>query len=133
MPGATLAHKLASLAPGSLNHVFFGLSGSDANDTAVRIIHFYFNRLGQPNKKTIITRVNSYHGSSYLAMSLTGVAHDHIGFDVIGEPLISRVSGPDLYRRPEGMTPEEYTDHLVDEFRSQGRPDWRRECGRLLR
>ena len=119
VPGATLAHKLASLAPGTLNHAFFGLSGSDANDTAVRIIHFYFNRLGQPNKKTIITRVNSYHGSSYLAMSLTGVAYDHIGFDVIGEPLIARVSGPDLYRRPEGMTPEEYTDHLVDEFRAK--------------
>ena len=119
VPGATLAHKLASLAPGSLNHAFFGLSGSDANDTAVRIIHFYFNRLGQPNKKTIITRVNGYHGSSYLAMSLTGVAYDHIGFDIIGEPLISRVSGPDLYRRPDQMSPEEYTDHLVDEFRAK--------------
>lgn len=119
VPGATLAHKLASLAPGDLNHAFFGLSGSDANDTAVRIIHFYFNRLGQPDKKTIITRVNSYHGSSYLAMSLTGVAHDHIGFDIIGEPLITRVEGPDIYRRSGGMTPEEYTDHLVDEFRAK--------------
>ena len=119
VPGATLAHKLASLAPGSLNHAFFGLSGSDANDTAVRIIHFYFNRLGRPNKKTIITRVNGYHGSSYLAMSLTGVAHDHIGFDIIGEPLISRVSGPDLYRRPDQMSPEEYTDYLVTEFRAK--------------
>ncbi len=59
-PGATLAHKLASLAPGNLNHVFFGLSGSDANDTAVRIIHFYFNRLGQTQKKIVISRVNAY-------------------------------------------------------------------------
>ncbi len=118
-PGATLAHKLASLAPGNLNHVFFGLSGSDANDTAVRIIHFYFNRLGQPQKKIIISRVNAYHGSSYLAMSLTGVAHDHLGFDVIGEPLISRVSGPDLYRDSGEMTPTEYTDHLVQEFRTK--------------
>ena len=119
VPGATLAHKLASLAPGNLNHAFFGLSGSDANDTAVRIIHFYFNRLGQPNKKTIITRVNGYHGSSYLAMSLTGVAYDHIGFDIIGEPLITRVEGPDLYRRSDGITPEEYTDQLVAEFRAK--------------
>ncbi len=119
VPGATLAHKLVSLAPRSLNHAFFGMSGSDANDTAVRIIHFYFNQLGQPNRKTIITRVNGYHGSSYLAMSLTGVAHDHIGFDIVGEPLIARVSGPDLYRRPDGMSPTEYTEHLVDEFRAK--------------
>ena len=119
VPGATLAHKLASLAPARLNHAFFGLSGSDANDTAVRIIHFYFNRLGQPQRKTIITRVNSYHGSSYLAMSLTGVAHDHIGFDIVGEPLIARVSGPDLYRRPDGMSPAEYAEHLVAEFRAK--------------
>ncbi|MCY4175785.1 MAG: aminotransferase [Acidimicrobiaceae bacterium] len=118
-PGANLAHKLASLAPGDLNHVFFGLSGSDANDTAARIIHFYFNRLGQPRKKTMITRVNAYHGSSYMAMSLTGVAHDHLGFDVIGEPLIARVSGPDLYRESGEMTPDEYTAHLVEEFRTR--------------
>ena len=116
VPGAQLAHKLTSLAPDNLNHVFFGTSGSDANDTAVRIIHFYFNQLGQRQKKIIITRDNAYHGSSYLAMSLTGISHNHVGFDVIGEPLITRVSGPDMYRRPQGMTAEEYTDYLVDEF-----------------
>ena len=119
VPSAELAHSLAARAPGNLNHVFYGMSGSDANDTAVRIIHFYFNQIGEPQKKTIITRVNSYHGSTYLAMSLTGVAYDHIGFDIIGEPLISRVSGPDLYRRPEGMTPEEYTGFLVAEFEAK--------------
>ncbi len=118
VPGAELAQKLASLAPTGLNHVFFGLSGSDANDTAVRIIHFYFNQIGKPNKKTIITRINGYHGSSYLAMSLTGVPHDHIGFDIIGEPLIARVSCPDVYRRPDEMSEAEYTNHLVEEFRS---------------
>ena len=52
-------------------------------------------------------------------MSLTVVEHDHIGIDVIGEPLIQRVSGPDLYRRPEGTTPEEYGAQLVAEFRSK--------------
>ncbi|MEC8983789.1 MAG: aminotransferase class III-fold pyridoxal phosphate-dependent enzyme, partial [Actinomycetota bacterium] len=89
------------------------------NDTTVRVIHFYFNQLGMPNKKIIITRENGYHGSTYLAMSMTGIEYDHIGFDVIGEPLIQRVSGPDLYRRPEGTTPEEYTNLLLDEFRDK--------------
>jgi len=119
VPAAELSAKLASLAPGPLNHVIYGSGGSMANDTTVRVIHFYFNQLGMPNKKTIITRENGYHGSTYLAMSMTGIEYDHIGFDVIGEPLIQRVSGPDLYRRPEGTTPEEYTNLLLDEFRDK--------------
>ena len=119
IPVAELSAKLASLAPGPLNHVIYGSGGSMANDTTVRVIHFYFNQLGMPNKKIIITRENGYHGSTYLAMSMTGIEYDHIGFDVIGEPLIQRVSGPDLYRRPEGTTPEEYTNLLLDEFRDK--------------
>ena len=119
IPVAELSAKLASLAPGPLNHVLYGSGGSMANDTTVRLVHFYFNQLGMPDKKMIITRENGYHGSTYLAMSMTGIDYDHIGFDVIGEPLIQRVSGPDLYRRPEGTTPEEYTDLLLAEFRAK--------------
>ena len=119
VPVAELSAKLASLAPGPLNHVLYGSGGSMANDTTVRLVHFYFNQLGMPDKKMIITRENGYHGSTYLAMSMTGIDYDHIGFDVIGEPLIQRGSGPDLYRRPEGTTPEEYTDLLLAEFRTK--------------
>jgi len=119
IPVAELSAKLASLAPGPLNHVIYGSGGSMANDTTVRLVHFYFNQLGMPDKKMIITRENGYHGSTYLAMSMTGIDYDHIGFDVIGEPLIQRVSGPDLYRRPDGTTPEEYTGLLLDEFRTK--------------
>ena len=63
-PAAELAAKLAALAPGNLNHVFFGTGGSMSNDTAVRMIHFYFNRLGKKDKKQIITRTDGYHGST---------------------------------------------------------------------
>ena len=119
IPVAELSAKLASLAPGPLNHVIYGSGGSMANDTTVRLVHFYFNQLGMPDKKMVITRENGYHGSTYLAMSMTGIDYDHIGFDVIGEPLIQRVSGPDLYRRPDGTTPEEYTAMLLDEFRTK--------------
>ena len=119
IPVAELSAKLASLAPGPLNHVIYGSGGSMANDTTVRLVHFYFNQLGMPDKKMVITRENGYHGSTYLAMSMTGIDYDHIGFDVIGEPLIQRVSGPDLYRRPDGTTPEEYTTMLLDEFRTK--------------
>ena len=117
-PAAELAARLAELAPGNLNHVFYGTGGSMANDTAVRIIHFYFNRLGKPSKKKIITRTDGYHGSTYLAMTLTGVAFDHQGFDLVPD-LIHRVSAPNCYRRPEGMSLEDFRDHLVDELEAK--------------
>ena len=115
-PAAALAKKLAALAPGDLNHMQFATSGSVACDTAVRMIHYYFNRLGKKSKKKIISRVDAYHGSTYLAMSLTGVAHDHRGFDIIDDGLIHHISAPNTYRRPTGMSPEEFCDFLVDEL-----------------
>lgn len=114
-PAAELAAKLASLAPKPLNRVFYGTGGSTANDTAIRIIHFYFNRLGKKTKKKIISRVNAYHGSTYLAMTLTGVAFDHQGFD-LAPGLVHRVSCPDVYRRPAGTTAEQFCDRLVQEL-----------------
>jgi len=114
-PAAELAAKLAALAPGNLNHVFYGTGGSLANDTAIRIIHFYFNRLGKKNKKKIISRVDGYHGSTYLAMTLTGVEFDHQGFDLAPD-LVHRVSAPNSYRRPSGMTLDEYCDQTVQEL-----------------
>ena len=114
-PSAELAAKLAELAPANLNHVFYGSGGSMANDTAVRIIHYYFNRLGKPSKKKIISRIDAYHGSTYLAMTLTGVQADHTGFD-LAPGLVSYVSCPNLYRKPDGMTDSEYCDFLVEEL-----------------
>ncbi|HEU4826946.1 MAG TPA: aminotransferase class III-fold pyridoxal phosphate-dependent enzyme, partial [Dongiaceae bacterium] len=69
-PAAALAAKLASLAPGDLDRVFYTSSGSAANDTAVRLIHYYNARRGKPEKRHLISRIGSYHGSTYLAMSL---------------------------------------------------------------
>jgi len=117
-PAAELAAKIAELAPGDLNHTFFGTGGSMSNDTAIRIIHFYFNRLGKPNKKKIISRVSSYHGSTYLAMTLTGEKADHIGFD-LAKDLVYYVSAPNCYRRPEGTTLDQFCDQLVEEFENK--------------
>ena len=115
IPAAELAAKLAELAPGDLNHVFFGTGGSMANDTAVRIIHFYFNQLGKTNKKKIISRHDGYHGSTYMAMSLTGVEFDHQGFDLVPD-LVYRISNPNPYRRPDGMSEADFLEYLVKEF-----------------
>ncbi len=117
-PAAELAAKLASLAPAPLNHVFYGTGGSMANDTAVRIIHFYFNRLGQPNKKKIIAREDGYHGSTYLAMSMTGVKSDHAGFDLAPD-LVHHIPAPNPYRRPSGMTIEDFCDKTVADLENK--------------
>ena len=112
---AELSAKLCELAPSHLNHVFLGSSGSAANDTAIRTIHNYFNRLGKPNKKKLISRAQAYHGTSYITMSLGGKPEDRDGFDMEDE-LIQHVSVPDAYRRPEGMSEAEFCDQLVDEL-----------------
>lgn len=115
VPAAQLSAKLASLAPGNLNHVFYGCGGSVANDTAVRIIHFYFNQLGKKTKKKIISRIDGYHGSTYMAMSITGVKFDHIGFD-IEEQLVHHISCPNPYRRPDEQSVEAFCDEKVQEL-----------------
>ena len=111
-PAAELSAKLAELAPGPLNHIMYGTGGSMANDTAIRMIHFYFNRLGKPNKKKIIARTDGYHGSTYLAMSMTGVEFDHTGFDLHPD-LVHHIPSPNPYRRPDGMSLEEFCDEKV--------------------
>ncbi|MFQ5783719.1 MAG: aminotransferase [Alphaproteobacteria bacterium] len=117
-PAAELAAKLAELAPAPLNHVFYGTGGSMANDTAIRVIHFYFNRLGKKTKKKIISRIDGYHGSTYLAMTLTGVEFDHQGFDLAPD-LVSYIPTPSPYRRPEGMSVEEFCDAKVADLENR--------------
>ena len=116
-PAAELAAKLAELTPASLNHIFFGTGGSMSNDTAIRIIHYYFNRLGKKTKKKIISRTDAYHGSTYLAMSMTGVEFDHQGFDLAPD-LVHHIPNPNPYRRPDGMSVEEFCDEKVADLRN---------------
>ena len=117
-PAAELAAKLAQLTPGKLNHVFYGTGGSMSNDTAIRIIHFYFNRLGKKNKKKIISRTDGYHGSTYLAMTMTGVEFDHQGFDLAPE-LVHHIPAPNPYRRPNGMSLETVCDEKVADLENK--------------
>ena len=113
---AELAAKVTSLAPDNLNHVYFANSGSVANDTAVRILHHYYNRIGKPQKKKILSRMGAYHGSTHLAIAMTTPAY-RIGWDS-AEELVHHLSSPLPYRRPDGMTEEEFCDHLIDEMKT---------------
>ncbi|NEI71612.1 aminotransferase [Rhizobium lusitanum] len=116
VPAALLAAELAELLPGSLNHVFYTTGGSTANDLAIRMVHHYFNRLGKPNKKKIIARVDAYHGSTYVTAQLTGIHATKYGFDSVGQDFIHHISAANSYRRPAGMSEAAYCDHLVQEF-----------------
>lgn len=115
IPAAQLAAKLAELAPGDLNHTFFGTGGSMANDTAIKLVHYYFNILGKPQKKKIISRDLGYHGSTYLAHTLTGIAWSQIGFDLAPD-LVHYVSAPYLYRNGNGRSETEFCDLLIAEL-----------------
>lgn len=118
-PAAELAAKLASLAPGSLNHVAFANSGSCAVDTAIRLAHFCQSRRGQPSRRYIISRKNSYHGSTYLGMTVGMREGDQSGHFKYIPDLVHHLSAPYPYRRPEGMSVEEFSDFLVEEFRQK--------------
>ena len=76
-PAAELAKALVDVTPARFNHVFFTNSGSEANDTNIRLVHRYFDLLGKPGKKLIISRKNSYHGSTIAAASLGGMSGMH--------------------------------------------------------
>jgi len=107
---ARLSEKVTSLAPGDLNHVYFGNSGSVANDSAVRILHHYFNRKGQPSKRKILSRIGAYHGSTHMAIAMTTPAYRENWNSA--EELVHHLSSPYPYRRPDGMSVEEFCDHL---------------------
>ena len=76
-PVVLLSRKLAELAPGNLNQVFYGSSGSESNDTAIRLIRHYWVLKGEPKRRIIISRKNAYHGSTIAAGSMGGMAHVH--------------------------------------------------------
>lgn len=115
-PAVVLAEKLASLAPGSLNHVMYSCSGSAANDSAVRLAQYYQSRRGKPGKIHIISRQAAYHGSTYLGISLSGRHDENPGHVHFIDDIIHHVSAPNVYRRPEGQSVEDFCDSLLAEF-----------------
>ncbi len=115
-PSAELAGKVAQLAPGNLNHVMFTLGGSEANDTAFRLIQFYQRSRGKPSKRHIISRIGSYHGSTHICASIAGKEMDRQPeFEYITD-IVHHVSYPNYYRAPEGMSEPEFCDFLVQEL-----------------
>lgn len=107
VPAIALSAKLAELAPRDLNHVFYAGSGSEANDTNIRLVRHYWAIKGQPEKNVIIARKNGYHGSTLGGGSLGGMSGmQNQGVPVI--PGIHHIDQPDWWSEGGDKTPEEF-------------------------
>ena len=106
-PVLELSKVIAQIAPEGMNHVFFTGSGSEGNDTMLRMVRHYWAIKGQPNKKTIISRKNGYHGSTVAGASLGGMTYMHEQGDL---PIPGITHIPQPYWLGEGgdMSPEEF-------------------------
>ncbi len=96
-PAIALAERLLEMAPVPMSKVFFCNSGSEANDTAIKLIRFYNNALGRPEKKKIISRTKAYHGVTLATASLTGLPANHRDFD-LPMPGVLHTTCPHHYR-----------------------------------
>ena len=111
-----LAEKLIEMTPFSVSKVFFGCSGSDANDTQIKLAWYYNNARGRPLKKKIISRHKAYHGVTIGAASLTGLKAFHESFDGPVLP-VRHVSCPHYSREHQpGETEAEFVDRLAKEL-----------------
>ncbi|MDO8984343.1 aspartate aminotransferase family protein [Cypionkella sp.] len=106
VPAIALAAKIAELAPAGMNHVFFAGSGSEANDTNIRLVRRYWDIKGQPEKRVIIARTNGYHGSTIGGGSLGGMSGIHAhGGKLAG---IVHIGEPNYWDQGGDMTPEAF-------------------------
>jgi 4-aminobutyrate--pyruvate transaminase len=112
--GIELAEELLRIAPVSMSKVFFVNSGSEAADTVVKLVWYYNNALGRPEKKKILSRKGAYHGVTVASASLTGLPNNHRDFD-LPIPNIMHVDHPHFYRfgRP-GESEEAFASRLAE-------------------
>lgn len=116
LPGIDLAETLINLAPVPMSKVFFANSGSEANDTAMKLVWYYNNARGRHAKKKFISRVKGYHGVTIASASLTGTPINHPGFDL---PIagVKHTSNPHYYRfGHEGESEEAFATRMADDL-----------------
>lgn len=113
-PGIELAERLLALAPVPMSKVFFANSGSEANDSAMKLVWYYHNAIGKREKKKIISRQRAYHGVTIASASLTGLPNNHRDFDL---PIagVLHTDCPLFYRYAQpGETEEAFATRCAD-------------------
>ena len=113
-PAIELSSKLGTISPADLNHVFFTGSGSEANDTVVRMVRRYWQLLGQPEKQIILSRKNAYHGSTIAAASLGGMSGMHEGGLPI--PNIHHIAQPYWFEEGGDKDPDTFGLEVAQEL-----------------
>ncbi|MEM9676692.1 MAG: aminotransferase [Pseudomonadota bacterium] len=111
-PAIELAEKLKEIAPVPISKVFYTSSGSEANDTQIKLAWYYNNALGRPKKKKIISRIKAYHGVTMMAASLTGLPYNHMDFDLPFDGIL-HTECPHHYRFGQDETEEEFVARLA--------------------
>lgn len=115
-PSIDLAERLVELTPDRLRHAFFTNSGSEANDTVVKMVWYYNNAIGRPRKKTFLARHKGYHGVTVASASLTGLPINHGSFDLPAIP-VRHLTCPHFYRFGlPGESEAEFTARLAAEL-----------------
>ncbi len=114
-PSVELSRLACSLAPEQMNHVFFTGSGSESNDTVVRMVRHYWASAGQPDRKVIISRHNAYHGSTVAAASLGGMKPMHAqgGLPI---PDVVHINQPYWYQDGGDLSPEDFGSKVANEL-----------------
>jgi adenosylmethionine-8-amino-7-oxononanoate aminotransferase len=120
-PAIELSARIASLAPGDLNRVFFTSGGSEAVESALKLARQYFKLAGKPNKHKVIAREIAYHGSSLGALSATGVTALREPFEPLA-PGGCHVANTNTYRLPPGITEESLAEAIAQRIEFEG-PD----------
>ncbi|RMB12171.1 aminotransferase [Eilatimonas milleporae] len=111
---AELAARIAALAPGALNHVFFANSGSEANETLLKMIRLYWSRKGQPERRAIISRDYSYHGSTMATTVLNGQQAMIAPFGLSPADMdVHHVMAPFWYRHGGDLNAEQFADQAI--------------------
>lgn len=125
-PVIRLSERVLAMAPEGMSKIYYGMSGSDANETQVKLVWYYNNILGRKNKKKIISRQRGYHGSGLVTGSLTGLEVFHKAFDLPLDRVLHTVA-PHYYHNAEaGMTEAQFSARCAETLdaliRSEG-PD----------
>ncbi|MBY6204888.1 aminotransferase [Halomonas denitrificans] len=115
-PSIKLAAKLAEWVPIDGARFLFGCSGSDANDTQIKLARYYFNAIGKPHKKKILSRTSGYHGTTLATAALTGLGPFHAHFDVPGEDVVHLTEPHHFRQARDGESEEAFATRLAEEL-----------------
>ncbi|MEO9944688.1 MAG: aminotransferase [Paraglaciecola sp.] len=115
-PAIELSKEILDWYGEGMARVFYGMSGSDANETQAKIVWYYNNVLGRPKKKKIIARLRGYHGATVISGSMTGLPFYHTAFDMPAGPILHTTNPHHYFEAEAGMTEAEFSKKCANDL-----------------